>query len=142
MRCGKVDGEGQKEKAEVSRETVDNKGIVIQHLERAWNQDNLATLRNAFLRKQSFTAGHDLTRSAPTRFERGLSFGAMHAADFQWHIDDLISEGDSVVARLTFTGTHTGMLSVASRTLPATEKPFAVGEIIIFRLVEGKIREV
>lgn len=51
-------------------------------------------------------------------------------------------EGDSVVARLTFTGTHTGMLSIASRTLPATEKPFSVREIIVFRLVEGKIREI
>jgi predicted ester cyclase len=34
------------------------------------------------------------------------------------------------------------MLSVASRTLSATGKSFSVAETIIFRLVEGKVREV
>jgi hypothetical protein len=34
------------------------------------------------------------------------------------------------------------MLTVASRTLPATDKPFSVGEIIIFRLANGRIHEV
>jgi steroid delta-isomerase-like uncharacterized protein len=122
--------------------SVDNKAIVIHHLERAWNQNDLASLEESVSTEAVIASGSRSEPFGPEQVRARITVWRDAAADFQWHIEDLISEGDRVVARLTFTGTHTGALGVASRTLPATERPFSVGEIIIFRLVEGKIREV
>jgi predicted ester cyclase len=53
-------------------------------------------------------------------------------------IDDLIAEGDRVVVRWTFTGTHRGPFA----DLPASGKRVSVtNAIAIFRLVTGKVSE-
>jgi steroid delta-isomerase-like uncharacterized protein len=122
--------------------SIDNKAIVLQHLARAWNQNDLTTIEECLSPEAVIYSGSRSDPFGPDQARARINLWREAAADFRWHIEDLISEGDNVVARLTFTGTHTGMLSVASRTLPATEKPFSVREIIIFRLVDGKIREV
>ena len=56
-----------------------------------------------------------------------------------WHtaIDDLIGEGDKVVARITMTGTHTGDFF----GIPATGKHVNFSGIYIVRLENGKIVE-
>ena len=56
-----------------------------------------------------------------------------------WHtrIDDLIAEGDKVVARITMTGTHTGDFW----GIPATGKRVEFTGIYIVRIVDGKIVE-
>jgi predicted ester cyclase len=100
--------------------SVDNKAIVIQHLERAWNQNNVDTLEKCISPEAVIYSGSRSDPFGPAQVRARIKLWRDAAADFQWHIEDLISEGDSVVARLTFTGTHTGMLAVVSRTLPAT----------------------
>jgi predicted ester cyclase len=57
-------------------------------------------------------------------------------------IKELIAEGDSVAARITFTGTHTGTFDVASRILPPTGKTMFDTEILVFHLVDRKIVEI
>jgi steroid delta-isomerase-like uncharacterized protein len=58
--------------------------------------------------------------------------------DFKLAIDDLVAEGDEVVVRWTFTGTHQGSLA----DIPATGKRVDVGNAIgIFRLDGGKVVE-
>jgi steroid delta-isomerase-like uncharacterized protein len=52
-------------------------------------------------------------------------------------VEGMIAEGDKVVSRLTFRGTHTGDLM----GIPATGKSVAMSEIIIDRLADGKIVE-
>jgi steroid delta-isomerase-like uncharacterized protein len=56
-----------------------------------------------------------------------------------WHtqIEDLIAEGDKVVARITMTGTHTGDFF----GFPATGKKISFTGIYIVRIVDGKIAE-
>lgn len=56
-----------------------------------------------------------------------------------WHteIDDLIAEGDKVVARITMTGTHTGDFW----GIPATGKKVEFTGIYIVRIEAGKIVE-
>jgi steroid delta-isomerase-like uncharacterized protein len=56
-----------------------------------------------------------------------------------WHteIDDLIAEGDKVVARITMTGTHTGDFW----GIPATGKSVEFTGIYIVRIAGGKIVE-
>ena len=53
-------------------------------------------------------------------------------------IEDLIEEGDRVVARLTATGTHKGELMGA----PPSGKQITAQEIDIFRIENGQIAEV
>lgn len=58
--------------------------------------------------------------------------------DFHLAIDDVISEGDQVVVRYTFTGTHLGSLA----DIPASGKRVSVSNgILIFRLAAGKVSE-
>ena len=52
-------------------------------------------------------------------------------------VDQLIAEGDWVVARVTFHGTHTGEFQGA----PATSNPFTYGGIHMVQVVDGTIRD-
>ncbi|MGA7671173.1 MAG: ester cyclase [Nitrolancea sp.] len=66
-------------------------------------------------------------------------FGRLHRAfpDLHVTIEDLIAEGDKVVARNTVTGTHRGEYM----GLPPTGKPITYNEIFIFRFAGGRITE-
>lgn len=57
--------------------------------------------------------------------------------DYQTVIDDLIAEGDKVVARITMSGTHTGNFM----GIPATGKRVEFTGIYIARIAGGKIVE-
>jgi steroid delta-isomerase-like uncharacterized protein len=52
-------------------------------------------------------------------------------------VDDLIAEGDKIVARITGYGTHAGEIM----GVPATGKPLQFGGISIWRIADGKIVE-
>ena len=57
--------------------------------------------------------------------------------DVQYTIEELIAEGDTVVARVTEHGTHMGTW----RGIPATKKRFQFQAICLYRLSNGKIVE-
>jgi steroid delta-isomerase-like uncharacterized protein len=57
--------------------------------------------------------------------------------DYQTVIEDLIAEGDKVVARITMSGTHTGSFM----GIPATGKYVEFTGIYIARIENGKIVE-
>lgn len=61
--------------------------------------------------------------------------------DMKHRLDDLIADGDKVVARMTVSGTHTGPLEFVKRPLAATGKTFSATHIHIFRIQAGKIVE-
>lgn len=65
----------------------------------------------------------------------GLLLGAF--SDGRSTVEDLIAEGDKVVSRLTFRGTHTGDLM----GIPPTGRAVTVSEVIVDRFVDGKIVE-
>jgi steroid delta-isomerase-like uncharacterized protein len=52
-------------------------------------------------------------------------------------VEDMVAEGDKVVTRLTYRGTHTG----AFQGMPATGKSFAMSGMHIARLAGGKVAE-
>ncbi|MCP4605627.1 MAG: ester cyclase [Proteobacteria bacterium] len=58
--------------------------------------------------------------------------------DWSMTIDEMIAEGDRVMARWTFHGTHEGEFS----GLPPTYKQIVYSGINIFRIAEGKIAEI
>jgi steroid delta-isomerase-like uncharacterized protein len=57
--------------------------------------------------------------------------------DLRFKIEDLLADGDKVIARTVFTGTHRGDFF----GLCATGKPVAVSSIHIFRIDDGRIVE-
>jgi predicted ester cyclase len=57
--------------------------------------------------------------------------------DFQFSIENLVAEGDQVVARFTMTGTNTGSVMGSK----PTGKAFSVRGMTYYRLANGKIVE-
>jgi steroid delta-isomerase-like uncharacterized protein len=66
-------------------------------------------------------------------------FARLHRAfpDLHITVEDLIAEGDKVVARNSVTGTHQGDYM----GLPPTGKSVTYDEIFIFRFVNGRVAE-
>jgi predicted ester cyclase len=63
-----------------------------------------------------------------------------------WHmtIEEIVAEGDVVVARFTVTGTHLGMAKTSKdggllKDVPPTGKTFSVQHIHWYRLLNGKV---
>ncbi|MFP5369591.1 MAG: ester cyclase [Actinomycetes bacterium] len=85
--------------------------------------------------------GHDATSAEP---KRGLESVRQVAVlfrtafpDLRLRLEDLIAEGDKVVARWTLRGTHRG----AFMGVPATGKTAEAAGIVVYRLAGGKITE-
>ena len=57
--------------------------------------------------------------------------------DYHEELQELIAEGDRVVVHLTITGTQLGQWG----PLPPTGKPVRFDEILILRIVDGKVVE-
>ncbi|MCD2193632.1 ester cyclase [Actinomycetospora endophytica] len=67
---------------------------------------------------------------------------ALGVPDLQYEIDDEIVRGDTVVHRVTLTGTHTGIFQhPAVGALTASGRSFAVDQIHLPRVRDGRIVE-
>jgi steroid delta-isomerase-like uncharacterized protein len=75
-------------------------------------------------------AGKEDLKRAITRVREGLSDPSMK-------IEDMIAEGDRVAVRLTARAVQTGQFM----GLPPSGMPYTIGEIHIFRIVEGRVAE-
>jgi len=83
---------------------------------------------------------HQAGRPKPlTREESEQFMRTLHAAfpDWRYTIEDMIAEGDKVVTRFTWRGTHKGDFM----GIPATGKEVVFTSILICRIAEGKIAE-
>jgi len=114
----------------------DNKALVRRYQE-AYNTGDFAALAE-------IVAAEVLTPNIISGMPTGLEGAiAVHQTtvrgmpDYHTHIEDLIAEGDRVVARVTITGTHTGTFW----GLPPTGRRIQLGGIYIVRIAEGKIVE-
>lgn len=81
-----------------------------------------------------FPGGGDLNRSEVEQAERGF---AMAFPDAQRTIEELIADGDKVVLRETFYGTHNGEF----QGIPPTGRQVQLGAMVIYRINNGKIIE-
>jgi steroid delta-isomerase-like uncharacterized protein len=57
--------------------------------------------------------------------------------DMHWTIEEQIAEGDKVVSRFEWTGTHSGQFL----GVPATHRPVKVWGMVIDRFASGKIQD-
>lgn len=81
------------------------------------------------IKEEETTVGSDVIRSDVT--------GWREAFDFTFNLDDQVAEGDNVVTRWTWTGTHKGEF----QGIPATGKVCTMTGTTIFRFHDGKIQE-
>ena len=117
--------------------TEANKELVRRYQE-AHNTNNLDAL-DAIIAPDLIT--HNQMPGLPPGLEGGKMVHQMAVTaipDFRADIEDLIAQGDKVVARLTFRGTHTGGEFMG---IPPSGRAFAFSAISIFRVADGKIVE-
>ncbi|HKV59025.1 MAG TPA: ester cyclase [Ktedonobacteraceae bacterium] len=112
----------------------ENKVRVRQLYEEVFNNKNLAAIDDYFAAN---VIDHSLPPGAPGGIEGvKLTIGMFAGAFPDMHItvEDLIAEGDRVMARWTLRGTHQG----ASLGMPPTGKQFSIPGVSIVRLSGGK----
>jgi predicted ester cyclase len=114
--------------------TVDNKALVQQFFEEVINQRNLAAL-------DQFVSPNAVNHTVPAGLPQGPSqFLSMHLnafPDMKATVEDLLADGDKVVALVSYHGTQQG----AFRDISPTGKPITVMGINIFRIVNGQMVE-
>ncbi len=115
-----------------------NKAIVRRLFEELWNKGNLS------LADQLFTPNYIHHDSSSPDFGRGPESERKRATlyrtafpDLRLTIEDLIAEGDTVMARWSCHGTHKGDLN----GMAPTGKQFTISGVTIARLLNGKLAE-
>jgi steroid delta-isomerase-like uncharacterized protein len=114
-----------------------NKALVRRQFEELINRKNLSVIN-------SDMAADFVDHEAGPGLDPGLAgvrqwITGMHQAcpDLRVTIEDMIAEGDRVVVRNTWRGTHTGPLL----GIPPTGRAFELTGIVIWRIASGQICE-
>ncbi len=115
-----------------------NKALVRQMVAAVFNQGS-ADRVDEFL-APDFVEHEELPPGIPAGREGVKLLSAMlHSAfpDFKATVDDLVAEGDKVVIRMTWSGTHQGEFM----GIPPTGRSVSFGVIDIIRIADGKFVE-
>ena len=114
--------------------TDDNKALVQQFFEQVINQRNLAALDQFVL---PGGVNHTVPPGMPQETNQFVGQYLNAFPDGQVTVEDLLADGDKVVARVSFHGSHQGAL----RGMAPTGKPITLMGIHIFRIANGKLVE-
>ena len=118
----------------------ENKALIERWFEEVWNQGN-AKVIDELLAEDGVIHGLADASGQPVRGIEAFhefhnqfrgAFSGLHIS-----VDDVIAEGDRVVARCSVRGSHTG----ESLGFAATNAPIDIGGIAIVRIKDGKIVE-
>jgi len=116
-----------------------DKTLIRRFIEEIFNQGNLSLVDELFA--PDFVEREQLPPGIPKNRE-GIKVltGMLRSAfpDFKATIEDILAEGDKVVIRMTWSGTHTGGEFMG---IPATGKKVSIGVIDIIRIAGGKVVE-
>ncbi len=117
--------------------SLEHNKTIVRRYQDAYNTGNFAALAEV-------VAADVLTPNIVSGMPPGLEGAqAVHQTtllgmpDYHTHIEELIAEGDKVVARVTITGTHTGNFW----GLPPTGRRVNLSAIYIVRIADDKIVE-
>ena len=114
--------------------TDDNKALVQRFFEEVINQRNQAAL-DQFAHPGG--VNHTVPPGMPQEANQFLGQYLNAFPDVKATVEDLMADGDKVVARVSYRGTHQG----AFRGIPPTGKQIAVTGINIFRIANGQLVE-
>lgn len=118
--------------------TEDNKVTVRRFIEEGVNQGKVAVLDELCTPSWIY---HESTRPDVRTLEdykRYVTEVRSAFPDFHSTIEDMIAEGEQVVARWTWRGTNTGDIVMPAMRIPATGKQVTVTGISIGRFAGGK----
>lgn len=131
---GEIAGRSETQKGVEPMSTVDNQTLVEQFFDQVINQRNLAVLSR-------FVSPNAINHSVPAGLPQepnqflGLHLGAF--PDVRATVEDLLADGDKVIVRVSYRGTHQG----AFMGMAPTGKQITVMGIHIFRVANGKLVE-
>ena len=118
--------------------TEENKAIVRRNFEESWNKRNLAVADKLFAPDYiGHFAAHPEPVSGIEAYKQFMSGYFVAFPDACFDIEDILAEGDKVVARWTVRGIHKGNLA----GIPPTGKQVMVTGMWILRVAGGKIAE-
>jgi len=122
-------------KRRVLLSTATHKAIVRRYIEQVLNEQRHDLVEeflaeNIELHGSGLPPGLEVVKQWFTAFTTAFPDGYTT-------IEDMVAEGDRVVARTAFNGTHQGEM----QGIPATGRTVSMPGIIIFRLDNGKIAE-
>jgi len=115
-----------------------NKALVRQMVDKVFNQGN-ASQADEFL-APNFVEREELPPGIPRDREGVKQLTTMFRSafpDFKATIDDIVAEGDKVVIRQTWSGSHKGEFM----GIPPTGRSVSFGVIDILRIADGKFVE-
>jgi steroid delta-isomerase-like uncharacterized protein len=112
-----------------------NKSLIRRYYEDLWNNWNLDVVDEIISDNITFRGSLSVTLQGRDEFKQYVALVRAAFPDFHNAIEDLIAEGDKVVARLTYRGTHQGALF----GIAPTGKPVTYVGIALFRIADGKI---
>jgi steroid delta-isomerase-like uncharacterized protein len=114
-----------------------NKAVIIRFLEEVINQGQLGVADEIVA--EDFIELDPLPGQRQGREGLKEVIGGLLAAfpDMHWVADEMVGEGEKVVTRFTWTGTHRGTFL----GIPATGKNVAVKGVVIDRLVGGRMTD-
>ncbi|MBL7199219.1 MAG: ester cyclase [Anaerolineae bacterium] len=113
----------------------ENKAIVHRYVEQVWNARKLDLFEQFVAEDIVHHGAPEVTDRESMKKTAAMILDAF--PDWQETIDDEIAEGDRVVQRQTYSGTHHGEFL----GIPATGKHAVWSGIWVFRLAGGKIVE-
>src|SRR5215469_15710012 len=110
----------------------DNKRIVRRFFDEAWNKKQVAQLEEYLSSENLHHFGVQQARLGPNEVRTIMENWHRGLRDFQYHIEDMVGEGDRVAILVRFTGTHTGDFEIEGRTLSPTNSKVDEAEMFIF----------
>jgi steroid delta-isomerase-like uncharacterized protein len=116
----------------------ENKSIVRRYYDELWNQWDVGVAEELISPDVTFRGSIGLGTRGLDGFKAYVELIREGFADFNNTIEDLIAEGDRVVARLSYRGTHGGTVL----DIPPTGKTVVYSGVAIFRIVSHKIVDV
>ena len=114
----------------------DMKDLVRRMYEEAWNENRLEVI-DEICAPDYVGIGPYGNEHGPEAVKRGVANRRVAFPDIHVTIEDMVAEGDKVVARLTFRGTHKGEFQGVS----ATNKEVTWSGIWIYRVAGNKLVE-
>ena len=113
----------------------DYKSLIRRYYSELWNEWSTTAIEELISPSIVFRGSIGTAVNGIEEFKRYVNRIRAAFPDFHNHLDELIGEGDKVVARLTYTGTHRGELFGFS----GTNKKITYSGIAIFQFREGRI---
>jgi C-1 hydroxylase len=113
-----------------------NKSVVRSFVE-AWNTKDLSRFETLMSPDAHLTVGGVAIPCNPEATRAIAAHWIAGFPDYTFHLSHLIAEDDLVAALMPWSGTQTGPVL----DLPPTGRQVHVGEIVIFRIADGKIVE-